>query len=263
MTVHEFGDRNNPVLLLLPGTMCYWKGNFGHVIDRLSEKFSVAVVSYTGFDENDTEHYVSVEDELCRIERYIQAHYGGSIRAAYGCSLGGTFVAHLAARRNIHMQYGILGSSDLDQAGSFKANLMAALVLKLTYNFVHTGSYKSKLLQKRFQKQMEAPDPYNRAFVSILGRDKYDMSFIAKESIRNQFRSDLTRPFPEAIDNGETEIHIFYARKMGKKYLARYRKHFKAPVIHEQNLRHEELLGLYPDDWCALVAEICLPRETP
>lgn len=94
------------------------------------------------------------------------------------------------------MQYGILGSSDLDQAGSFKANLMAALVLKLTYNFVHTGSYKSKLLQKRFQKQMEAPDPYNRAFVSILGRDKYDMSFIAKESIRNQFRSDLTTPLP-------------------------------------------------------------------
>ena len=44
MIVHEFGERENPVIMLLPGTMCYWKGNFGTVIDRLKEKFFVAVV---------------------------------------------------------------------------------------------------------------------------------------------------------------------------------------------------------------------------
>ncbi len=42
--------------------------------------------------------------------------------------------------------------------------------------------------------------------------------------------------------------------------IERLSKHFKAPVIHEQNQRHEELLGLYPDDWCALVEKICLPE---
>lgn len=45
MTIHEFGDKENTVILLLPGTMCYWKGNFGAVIDRLAEKFLVAVVA--------------------------------------------------------------------------------------------------------------------------------------------------------------------------------------------------------------------------
>lgn len=29
------------------------------------------------------------------------------------------------------------------------------------------------------------------------------------------------------------------------------------PVIHEQDMRHEELLG-YPEDWCSLVEKICL-----
>ena len=245
MTVHEFGDSKNPVLMLFPGTMCYWRGNFGGVIDELSKKFFVAAVAYTGFDEHDTQSYVSVEDELTKIERYVNKHYGGTICAAYGCSLGGTFVAHLAARHNIHMQYGILGSSDLDQAGPLTAGIQTALVLKLTYNFIHTGSYKSKFMQKRFEQKMAEPDPYNRTFVAITGRDKYDMSFITKESIRNQFRSDLTTPLPEQIDNGE-------------KYLARYQKHFKNPIIHEQDLRHEELLGLYPKDWCALVETICL-----
>ena len=166
----------------------------------------MAAASYTGFDESDTESYTSVTDELDKIETYIKERYNGTIRAAYGCSLGGTFVAHLAARHNIHMRAGIIGSSDMDQAGSFKAGLVASLMVKVTYNFIHTGRYKSKLMQKRYESQMADPDPYNRAFVAITGRDKYDMSFITKESIKNQIRSDLTTPLPIEIDNGETQI---------------------------------------------------------
>lgn len=258
MIVHEFGDKKNPVIMLFPGTMCYWKGNFGGVIDELAKKFLVAAVAYTGFDDNDTESYTSVDDELEKIERYINASYGGKICAAYGCSLGGSFVAHLAARHNVHMQYGIIGSSDIDQAGKVKAGIMAAIMVKVTYNFIHTGKYKSALMQKRFAKQMADPDPYNRAFVALTGRDKYDMSFITKASLKNQFRSDLTTPLPEQIDNGETEIHVFYAKKMGEKYLERYNKYFKRPIIHAQDMRHEELLGIHPKDWCALVESICL-----
>lgn len=258
MTVHEFGEKGNPIIMLFPGTMCYWKGNFGGVIDKLSEKFFVAAVAYTGFDESDTESYVSVEDELKRIEKYIKENYNGEICAAYGCSLGGSFVAQLAARHNIKMQYGIIGSSDMDQSGSFKASLMSALMVKVTYNFIHTGEYKSKLMQKRFKQQMADPDPYNRAFVAMTGRDKYDMSFITKESLKNQFKSDLTTPLPEHIDNGETEIHVFYAKKMGEKYLERYKKYFKNPIIHEHDMRHEEFFGLHTDEWISLVEKICL-----
>lgn len=258
MKIHEFGDRKNPVLLLLPGTMCYWKGNFGGVMDCLSRDFLVAAVSYTGFDETDTESFRSVMDDVKAIEQSVIERYGGAVLAAYGSSLGGSFAAQLAARHRIHMRYGIIGSSDLDQAGSLKASLTAWLVEKAVWNFIHTGRYKSRMMQKRFEKQMADPDPYNRAFVAMTGRDRYDMSFITGESIKNQFRSDLVTRLPEQIDNGETSIHVFYAQKMGEKYLARYKKYFKNPVIHTQDLRHEELLGVYPEQWCALVKRICL-----
>lgn len=258
MHIHEFGDKKKPVILLLPGTMCYWKGNFGGVIDELSKDFLVAVVAYTGFDEADNESYISTMHEIEKIEKYIIEHYQGAILAAYGCSLGGSFVAHLVSRRKIHMRYGIIGSSDMDQAGKIKANLLASLMVKVTYNFVHTGSYKSKLMKKRYEKRMADSDSYNKAFVAIVGRDKYDMSFITKESLKNQFKSDLITRLPEKIDNGETEIHVFFAKKMGDKYLKRYKKYFKNPIIHTQNMRHEELLGVYPDRWCALVKDICM-----
>ena len=143
MKIHEFGDKKNPVILLLSGTMCYWEGNFGGVIDNLAKNFLVAAVAYTGFDKTDNECYVSVIDETEKIEKYIFEHYNGAILAAYGCSLGGTFVAHLAARL---FSIGIL-----------------------------------YFLPKKFEKRMADPDPYNKAFVSLVGRDKYDMSFIAKK----------------------------------------------------------------------------------
>ena len=258
MTIHEFGKKENPVILLLPGTMCYWKGNFGGVIDELARDFLVAVVAYTGFDESDTESYVSLSDGLGRIEIYIQENYNGTIRAAYGCSLGGSFVAHLTARQRIHMGYGIIGSSDLDQAGEGKAKLMTALMVGVTWNFIHTGNYRSRLMQRRFEKQMTDSDPYHKAFVGMTGRDKYDMSFITTESLKNQFCSDLVTPLPKQVDNGETEIHVFYAKKMGEKYLERYKTVFKDPIIHMHDLRHEEFLGVYPKEWCSLVREICL-----
>lgn len=41
-----------------------------------------------------------------------------------------------------------------------------------------------------------------------------------------------------------TQVHIFYAVKMGGKYEARYRKHFLNPDIRCQDLQHEELLAV-------------------
>lgn len=52
MKIHEFGNEGTPVILLLPGTCCYWKANFGNVAERLAENFRVGIVAYSGFDEN-------------------------------------------------------------------------------------------------------------------------------------------------------------------------------------------------------------------
>lgn len=30
MKVYEFGEADKPVIMLFPGTCCYWKSNFGH-----------------------------------------------------------------------------------------------------------------------------------------------------------------------------------------------------------------------------------------
>ncbi len=75
-------------------------------------------------------------------------------------------------------------------------------------------------------------------------------------SCKNLFYYDLITPLPDKLDVPGTQIHFFYALKMGEKYRERYERHFAQPVIHEQDLQHEELLACHPEEWAQLVKSI-------
>ena len=226
MKLYSFGDTNAPVILLLPGTCCHWKGNFEKVIPLLADTYRVLCVSYDGFDETEHTEFPTMPEETEKIETYIQKNCGGHIRAAYGCSLGGSFVGLLAARGNIHMDYGILGSSDLDQVSPLAAKLQTSLLLPLIYPFIRDGQFKSRFLQKRLEKRKAEMGDYVKAFIDMLGGGR---PYVTMQSCKNQFYSDLVTPLPDKIDVPGTEIHIFYALKMGEKYRARYEQHFARP----------------------------------
>ena len=253
MKVYTFGEERAPAILLLPGTCCHWKGNFGHVIPLLAREYRVLCVSYDGFDETENTEFPTMTEETEKIEAYIRERCGGHIRAAYGCSLGGSFVGLLAARRNIRMDYGILGSSDLDQASPFAAKLQTNLLLPLIYPVIRDGEFKSRFLQKRMEKRAAEMPAYVAAFMEMLGGKR---PYVTEQSCKNQFYSDLVTPLPEKIAVPGTEIHVFYALKMGERYRERYERHFAHPVLHEQNLQHEELLACYPEKWAQLVKSI-------
>ena len=255
MKIYTFGAEDAPVLLLLPGTCCHWKSNFGAVIPLLADSFRVLCVSYDGFDETEQTEFPTMLEETKKIETYLKNHCGGHIRAAYGCSLGGSFVGLLAARQNIHMDYGILGSSDLDQASPLAASLQTNLLLPLIYPVVRDGKFKAKFLQKQLEKHAKESGDYVKAFLKMFGEAR---PYMTMQSCKNQFYSDLITPLPDKIHIPGTEIHIFYALKMGKKYRARYQQHFVHPVLHEQNLQHEELLACHPEQWARLVKSIAL-----
>lgn len=258
MKVYSFGDKNKPTLMLLPGTWCHWKSSFETVIPLLTPDFHVLCVSYDGFDETEPdETFPTMRDEVLKIEGYIKAECGGHIRAVYGCSLGGSFVGLLAARQHVKVDYGILGSSDLDQGSPATAQLMCAAALPLVYPLVHDGQFRQKFLQKRMEKRKLENPEYMDAFTRMFGSAR---PYVSKQSCKNQFYSDYVTRLPDHIDTA-TEIHVFYALKMGEKYRDRYQQHFAHPILHEHNMQHEELLVCHPQQWAALVKEICLKPE--
>ena len=255
MKVYSLGNKAGPTLMLLPGTCCHWRSNFAPVLPLLEADFHVLCVSYDGFDETEPDAiFPTMEEEVAKIEEYIRTNCGGHLHAAYGCSLGGSFVGLLAARQKIQLDVGILGSSDLDQASPFAAKLETDLMLPLIYPLIRDGRFKLSFLNKRLEKRRQEMGAYVEAFMQMFGGAR---PYVSMQSCKNQFYSDLITPLPDHLDT-PTEIHIFYALKMGEKYRARYQQHFAHPVLHEQDLQHEELLACCPEQWAKLVKEICL-----
>lgn len=255
MRFYSFGAPENPVLLLLPGTCCPWN-IFDSVVPLLTPDFEVVCVSYDGFDETEDTVFPDMLTETQKIEAYIRQTFGGYIFAAYGCSLGGSFVSMLVQRGKVRIRHAMLGSSDLDQAGPLAARLQTAIVTP-----VLDGILKKGKLPGWMQKRLDAKAPEDRAYyekmLQMFGMAGEGRPYIQKQSIRNQFYSDLVTPLEDGISMPGTTVHCFYAARMGEKYLARYRQHFQDPDIRRHDMQHEELLMRYPQEWAAEVRRCC------
>ncbi len=229
----ETGNRNGKTLMLLPGTCCNYQTNFGAVLDRLGEKYHLICVNYDGFDGSGTV-FPDMITVTGKIERYIIENHGGRLDGALGSSLGGSFVGQLIQRKNLHLDHGIFGSSDLDQSGRFSAWLQSKLVVPLLTGF--TGSEKKKAktkekLKSLFEMNDEAADQFMACFAQF-----------SPESIKNEYYTDLITWLEEDIHVEHTKVHFIYAKKMGEKYLKRYKKYFRDPDIREFDMQHEQWL---------------------
>lgn len=253
MKFYCYGNKTNPPIMLFPGTWCLHT-SFNKVIPLLEKSFYVIAVSYDGFDETEDTVFPDMLTETEKIEAYIKEKYCGRLFAAYGCSLGGSFVGLLVQRKNIHIDHGFIGSSDLDQSGKIKAWLMTKLFGGMMVKMLRTGKYPW-YMKKGFEKNLETE--YGRKFYEMLGIGKGGYPFIRRKSAENQFYSDLITPLEEQISAEDTTIHIFYAQEMGEKYLERYKKHFKNPHIVGYDLHHEELLICYPRKWADEIENCC------
>jgi len=250
MKFYTFGDPDKPVMLLLPGTCMNWRANFGHVIEGLQSSCYVVCVSYDGFDETEDTVFPDMITETEKIEDYLLSHFDGRIHAAYGCSLGGSFVSLLIGREKVHITHGIIGGSDMDQMPRIPAKIMTALFMPMFYKLLHTGELSPKM-----KKKMAAMDPDDASvkMMKLMKIGDGGMPYVKKESMANQFCTDLYTKVGENIDVAGTTIHVFYAKKMEKsgktKYLNRYYKHFAHPDIIPFDMKHEELLISYPEQW--------------
>ncbi len=229
----EMGNSSGKTLMLLPGTACDYQTNFGSVLDRLGEKYRLICVNYDGFDGSNAifPDMITVTE---KIERYIQEHFDGRIDGALGSSLGGSFVGQLIQRKKVHIDHGIFGSPDLDQSGRFSAWLQSKLVVPLLTSFTKNEKKMAKSREKlkaAFEMNDETADRFMGCFAKF-----------NPESIKNEYYTDLLTWLDEDIHAEHTKVHFIYAKKMGEKYLKRYRKYFRDPEIRAFDMQHEQWL---------------------
>ena len=233
MQFDEMGNKNGKVLFLLPGTACDYETNFGSVLSRLGEKYHLVCVNYDGFDGSGSV-FPDMLTVTEKIEQYINENYGGRIDGAIGSSLGSSFVGQLIQRQNVHLDHGIFGSPDLDQSGKISAWLQSKLVVPLLTGFTKSEKKKARSKEK-LKIFFEMDDEMAEKFMACF--EKFD-----PVSIKNEYYTDLLSHLKDDIHVEHTMVHFIYAKKMGEKYLKRYKKYFRDPEIREFDMQHEQWL---------------------
>ena len=100
-------------------------------------------------------------------------------------------------------------------------------------------------MQKKINEADESRKKLIDGFVNMFGIDKGGSPWITKQSVYNQFYSDLVTKVQHGIDVPGTTIHVFYATKMGEKIRKRDIVLIsKNPDIRRHNMQHEELFLL-------------------
>ena len=261
MKFYTYGDKTRPAIMLIPGTCCH-HSLFDEVVPLLSEKLYVIVVSFSGFDETEQVIYKDMDTETGMIEAYIMENHDGHLAACYGCSLGGSFAAYLVSRGKISIDHAIIGSSDMDEAEGISARFQAKLIASMMYKWIRKGGiprWLQKINEKKIEKHPDEAE-YRRKFMKSFFPPCLTGGIVKKESIYNQFYSDLVTDIGTGIQCPGTVIHVFYALKMGEKYEERYLKHFAAPDIRRKNMLHEELLFCHPKEWVDEVID-CMSQK--
>ena len=233
MQFEEMGNMSGKTLMLLPGTCCNWQTNFGTVLPDLSEKYHLICVNYDGFDGSD-DIFPDMITVTGKIEKYIKEYHGGRLDGAIGSSLGSSFVGQLVMRKNVHIDHAIFGSPDLDQSGKISAKLQSLLVVPLLTSFTK-GEKKRNKTKEKLKSIFSMSDEAAEKFINCFSQ-------FNPQSIKNEFYTDLLTHLEDDINIEHTKAHFIYAKKMGEKYLKRYKKYFHNPDIREFDMQHEQWL---------------------
>ena len=87
MLFTEFGNKENPPVLLLHGMMQDWWSEY-ELLKPLEEHYRLIIPAQDGFYEGSND-FTSFADQARQIEEYVQTNYNGKVHGAFGGSQGG------------------------------------------------------------------------------------------------------------------------------------------------------------------------------
>ena len=146
MRFHEFGDKNNKIMILIHGVLTPWQ-IWQEQIDFFKEKYFVIVPALDAHVEEEPSEYISVEQEAKAIEDYVCENYGSKVFAVCGLSMGGAIANKLFGNGKLHMEYLILDGAPLVPIHPLVTKIMTNFYL----NILHKSKERNKKVLQNFK----------------------------------------------------------------------------------------------------------------
>lgn len=126
MHFKEFGQADNPKLLLIHGLGVSWR-IFLPIIEALQDRYSIITPLLDGHivDESYTNHttFTTVDDQAKQICNYIKENHNGRLHCAYGISLGGGILARVSEMSLIEIRHLIIDAGPILPTNALLANI--------------------------------------------------------------------------------------------------------------------------------------------
>ncbi len=246
MQFKEFGDHNNPALILIHGYGISWRMWLPH-IERFRDTYHVIAPALAGHDIETLSDFESVEASAEAISSYVEKNLHGRVFAICGASLGATIAIHILAQNRIAVEKAIIDAGPL--APSSKLYIALAVYTRLFQNWLLRKGYKfaTKALYNSFFPREAAED-----VIVVCSR-------MSAKTCRNVQRSAFSYALPISIQESQTDIVYWHGSKeafLMQKSLDRFAKTLPhARIERFEGYDHGELSIGNPDIFVAKARE--------
>lgn len=199
MRFNEFGDKNNPIILLIHGYGVSWKMWKPH-IEVLQKEYFLIVPALDGLDEENDSNFISVEKSAEDIITYIKMNYEGSIYAICGASLGGTIAFEILAQNRIEVEKAIIDAGPIVPSSKLFLNFSIRVRLRQNRQ-IRKGNIRAiKQIQNLFTGEL------SNEIIKTCAQ-------MSEETCRNVQISCFTYQLSSSIQETNTEIAYWYGSK--------------------------------------------------
>jgi pimeloyl-ACP methyl ester carboxylesterase len=209
MKFHTFGNEENPVMLMLPGSFCP-SSSMSYLYDSWKEYFYIIAPDYNGHYENST--FSTRKQEAGEIVEYVKEHGLTQIKMVYGQSMG----AEIA----IELVYQLLDAG----IAVDKAFFDGAPCIKLSKAYKAFMYFKFRtLVRMLWDKNID--DVMNMKLIKQLTNGDTESlkammeptmavaSYLTDESIKNETECCYTFDFPAFEESFQKNLYFFYAKE--------------------------------------------------
>jgi pimeloyl-ACP methyl ester carboxylesterase len=238
MLFTEFGNIENPPVLLLHGMMQDWHSEY-ELLKPLEEYYCLIIPAQDGFYDGSSD-FTSFAEQARQIEEYVQTNYNGKVHGSYGASQGGLMLTELLTRNKINLGTVIMDGCYVAHQGK----ISGWVTYKMFCKFKNTGKLPALIMVMMKLMGLKAED---------LGMMDSLYMNASDETVRRNFMENYTYHTRPEIAQNETMVHLWCGSKepyaiKSHNILKRYLKNYKEEIM--PGFGHGEFLMKHQEEVC-------------
>ena len=240
MTIHEFGQVHDEVVVLVHPSVVMWD-YFEYVIPLMQEHYHLIVPALPGYDTENGSDFTSVEQITEELADWLITHDHREIACIYGCSMGGAVVTRFLADRKVKVRSAVIDGGITPYQLPWIVTRLIAIKDFLLISMGKVGGLK--ILQKAF-----STDDYSEEDLQYIAKVLKHMS---AKTIWRTFESCNNYDMPNPVTADCEHIEYWYAKaeeKDRKGDIAYIRQNLPQTVFKVfEDIGHGGLAALKPE----------------